>query len=148
MYFTFSIPFSSIFLEGYLFWMNDVLHQRSPSPLTRSSPSQNVGFSMPMINNAVPNTLVASCSSKSLSLEDSRIHYSLRNILVLLDSPLGLGKILANGRGRGGGLVSRGHGRRSQMDLAKEKALFNHVARTQLTIQRVLRALDPRSEGS
>ena len=34
------------------------------------------------------------------------------------------------------------------MDLAKEKAMFDHATGTQLTIHRVLRAYDPRSEGA
>lgn len=146
MDFTFSIPFSSVFLEGPIISMNDVMHPQSPSPPTRSSPPQNVSCYMPMINNVVPDPLVASFSSVSLSSEDGRIHYALRNRLVLLDSPLGVGKILAKGRGRGGGLASSSRGRRSHMDLGKEKAFFDCAAGTQLTIQRVLRASYPRSE--
>ena len=34
------------------------------------------------------------------------------------------------------------------MDIAKEKDLFDCAAGTQLTIQRVLRASDPQSEGA
>ena len=51
-------------------------------------------------------------------------------------------------RGRGGGTSSRGQGRKSKLDHAKEKALFHQVAGTQLSTTGVLRESGPLSVGS
>ena len=61
---------------------------------------------------------------------------------------MGLGACIGKDRSMGGSVAGRNRGRRSNLDHAKEKALFDCAAGTQLTIQRVLRAVDLRSEGA
>ena len=51
-------------------------------------------------------------------------------------------------KGWGGSVVGRIRGRRSLMDHARERALFDCAAGTQLTIQKVLREANLRSEGA
>lgn len=148
MDFTFPTPFSSVLSKGLVISMNYVMQSRNSSPSSGSSHPQKVSCSIPLINNAVPEALVDSSTAESLSSEDSRILYALRSILVLIDSPSGLDNLLGKGRGRGGGLAGRGRGRISLIDIEKEKAPFDCATETQLTIQRVLRTTNPRSEGA
>lgn len=148
MDFSFPSPFSSIFLEDPVITMNDIIPSQNPSLPTRMSHPRKVSCFIPLLNNVILEPLVASSTSESLSSKDSRILYALRIKLVLLDSPSGLGDFIGKERGQGGGLAGRGRGKRFHMDIEKEKALFDCVVGTQLTIQMVLRESNPRTEGA
>lgn len=111
----------------------DALNMISQSPhrSVLSTPSRSLGVPIPLDNCYVPDPLVLSFSSVSNSLEGNNIRYILRNQKVLAKSHFGLGKVLWSVRGVG-----------------QDKALFDLVAGTQISIRRVLRAPITWSEGA
>lgn len=144
-----SIPFYSISSVGPEISLHDInFLSQSPSLSIRSTTSQNLGCSLPMNVETIPEPLVAFCTSDSNSSEENNVIYGLRSRVVLTDSPLGLSKFTGNNRGRGGGPLSRGRGRKSNLTHAKEKSLFDQAVGTQLTLHGVLRATNPLSMGA
>lgn len=99
-----------------------------------SIPTNPIGFSDPLVTHH---------SSEEHSSCSSRVLYDLRNMMVLSDTPSGFCASPSLGRGRGGSMSGRDRGRRSNMDKAKNKALLDCAAVTQLMIHKVLRENDP-----
>lgn len=98
--------------------------------------------------NVIPDPLVASSEADSHSSEDSKVLYALRNRVVLAESQMGFGIGAEKDKGPGGSVAGRSRGRRSHMDYARERALFDCATSTQLIIQKVLRVANLRSEGA
>lgn len=112
----------------------DVLLSCHSSSLNGKSCPRSVICSIPHAKCVVPEPLVASKEIDSLSSEESKILYALRSRDILAKAHMGLGACIDKVRGRGGNVSGRNRGIRSNIDHAKEKALFNCVIGTQLTI--------------
>ena len=95
--------------------MTLICYRRVPlSRLDRHHPEIWVA-QFPLNIGAVLDPLVAFCTIESNSSKENKIRYALRSRLILNDLPLGLGNFVGNKRGRGGGSLSRGRGRKSHM---------------------------------
>lgn len=117
----------------------------SMSALNKPLYSRNVDCYIPKIIGLTLDPLVAFCFSDGSSSGNNSIAYDLRSQIVLAEPSTDLGKMSKGSRGRGGGTSSRGRGRKSKLDHAKEKALFDQAEGTQLSITRVLRESNPLS---
>lgn len=143
-----SLPLSTSFLPvGHELSIPEILFPCQSSSPFRTSRTKVVICFIPPPMNVIPDLLMASKEADSLSSEDSKVLYALKNRDILVETPMGLGAGDGKEKGRGGSVARRNHGRRSHMDHAKERALFDCATGTQLTIQKVLRVVDLRSEG-
>lgn len=116
---------------------------RSMTALIKKLSSWNADCSIPQFIGSTPNPLVAFCSMEESSSWNHSIAYDLKSQIVLTDPSPRLGKLSEGCRGRRGGITSRGRGRKSKLDHAKVKALFDQVVGTQLSITRALRESGP-----
>lgn len=131
----------------------NVLHDLNLMPqsmpaLNKILSSRNVECTIPKIIGSTPAPLVAFCSMEGSSSGNNSIAYDLTSQTFLVDPSPGLGKLSKSSRGRGGGFSSRGQGRKSKMDHAKVKALFDQEVGTHHSITGALRASDPLWVGS
>ena len=126
-------------LPNLYFQPISIVHNARPKAINCSIPSPNIG---------IPDPLVALSEDDSHSSEDSKVLYALRNRVILVESPMGLGIGIEKDKGHRGCVGGRSQGRRSIMDHARERALYDCAVGTQLTIQKVLRVADLRSEGA
>ena len=113
----------------------------SMSALSINPPANNVVCNIPSVCATSSEPLV-SISDDSTS-GSSYIAYGLMNREVISDPSLGLGNLMTLDKAKGGGASAKGRGRKSKMDHAKLKALFDQAAGTQCSITRALRASGP-----
>lgn len=140
------------FISSFLLAGNEVSDPESllpfhPVSIVHTAHPKAVNCSIPFPMVGIPDPLVALLEADSQSFEDSKVLYALRNKVILAESPMGLGIGTEKDKGRGGYVGGRSRGRQSIVDHARERALYDCAAGTQLTIQKVLRAVDLRSEG-
>lgn len=113
----------------------------SMTALSINPPANNVACIIPLACATSPEPLV-SISEDSTS-GSSFITYSLRNRSVILDPSPGLGKKSIHEKGKGGGTMAKGRGRKYKMDHAKVKALYDQAVGTERSITGALRASGP-----